>query len=66
MPGFCKSATSEEVRRPGHVLTTSRHAGIAPQLEDLEPFEETMGRLTPQWREQQAEVNPRENDDTTY
>lgn len=57
MPGFCKSATLEEVRRLGHVLTPGRHAGIAPQLEDLEPFEEKMGRLTPQWREQQAEAH---------
>ena len=29
-------------------LTGEIIAGIAPQLEDLEPFEEKMGRLTPQ------------------
>lgn len=57
MPGFCKSATLEEVGRHGHVLTHGRHAGIAPQLEDLEPFKEKMGRLTPQWREQQAKAH---------
>lgn len=57
MPGFCKRATLEEVSRHGHVLTPGCHAGIAPQLVDLEPFEEKMSRLTPQWREQQAEAH---------
>ena len=56
VPGFCKSATLEVVRKHGHVLTPGRYVGVEPQPEDLEPFEEKMRRLTAQWREQQAEA----------
>ena len=56
MPGFCKSASLEEVRKHGHVLTPGRYVGAAPQEDDGEPFEEKMARLTAQWREQQAEA----------
>ena len=55
-PGFCKSATIEEIRKHGHVLTPGRYVGAAPQEDDGEPFEEKMTRLTKQWREQQAEA----------
>ncbi len=55
-PGFCKSATLEDVRRHGHVLTPGRYVGAEPQENDGEPFEEKMQRLTAQWREQQAEA----------
>ncbi len=56
VPGFCKSATLEEIRKHGHVLTPGRYVGAAPQEEDSEPFAEKMKRLTAQWREQQAEA----------
>ena len=56
VPGFCKSASLEEVRRHGHVLTPGRYVGAAPQEDDGEPFEEKMARLSAQWREQQAEA----------
>ena len=56
MPGFCKSADIEEVRRHGHVLTPGRYVGAAPQEDDGEPFEEKMTRLAAQWREQRAEA----------
>ena len=56
IPGFCKSATVEEIRKHGHVLTPGRYVGAAPQEDDGEPFEEKMARLTKQWREQQAEA----------
>ena len=56
VPGFCKSATLEEVRKHGHVLTPGRYVGAAPQEDDGEPFEEKMARLSAQWREQQAEA----------
>ena len=56
VPGFCKSATLEEIVRHGHVLTPGRYAGAEPQEDDGEPFEEKMARLTAQWREQQAEA----------
>ena len=56
VPGFCKSATLEEVRKHGHVLTPGRYVGAEPQEEDEEPFEDKMKRLTAQLREQQAEA----------
>ncbi len=56
VPGFCKSASMEEIRRHGHVLTPGRYVGAEPQLDDGEPFQEKMARLTTQWREQQAEA----------
>ena len=56
VPGFCKSATPEEIRKHGHVLTPGRYVGAAPQEDDGEPFEEKMARLSTQWREQQAEA----------
>ena len=56
VPGFCKSASLDEVRKHGHVLTPGRYVGAAPQEDDGEPFEEKMTRLTKQWREQQAEA----------
>ena len=55
VPGFCKSADLEEVRRHGHVLTPGRYVGAAPQEDDGEPFEEKMTRLAAQWREQRVE-----------
>ena len=55
-PGFCKSATLEEIRRHGHVLTPGRYVGAEPQPDDGEPFEEKMARLTAQWREQLAQA----------
>ena len=56
VPGFCKSATPEEIRRHGHVLTPGRYVGAVPQEDDGEPFEEKMKRLSAQWRDQQAEA----------
>ena len=56
VPGFCKSATLDEVRKHGHVLTPGRYVGAAPQEDDGEPFEEKMARLSARWREQQAEA----------
>ncbi len=56
VPGFCKSATLEEVRKHGHVLTPGRYVGTEPQEDDGEPFEEKMKRLVAQLREQQAEA----------
>ena len=56
VPGFCKSASLEEIRKHGHVLTPGRYVGAEPQPDDGEPFQEKMTRLTAQWREQQAEA----------
>ena len=56
IPGFCKSATLQEIQKHGHVLTPGRYVGVAPQEDDGEPFEEKMASLTAEWREQQAEA----------
>ena len=56
IPGFCKSASLEEIRKHGHVLTPGRYVGAAPQPDDGIPFEDKMARLAAQWREQQAEA----------
>ena len=56
VPGFCKSATLEEIRKHGHVLTPGRYVGAEPQEDDGVPFEEKMARLSAQWREQQTEA----------
>jgi type I restriction enzyme M protein len=56
VPGFCKSAALEEVRKHGHVLTPGRYVGAEAQEDDGEPFEEKMKRLVAQLREQQAEA----------
>ena len=56
VPGFCKSAPLEEVRKHGHVLTPGRYVGAAAQEDDGEPFEEKMQRLTATLREQKAEA----------
>ena len=56
VPGFCKSASLEEIRKHNHVLTPGRYVGAEAQEDDDEPFEEKMERLTAQWREQLAEA----------
>ena len=56
VPGFCKSANLEEVRKHGHVLTPGRYVGAAAPEDDGEPFAAKMQRLTAQWRKQQAEA----------
>jgi type I restriction enzyme M protein len=56
VPGFCKSATLEDVRKHGHVLTPGRYVGAEVQEGDGESFEAKMKRLTAMLREQQAEA----------
>lgn len=56
IPGFCKSANLEEVRKHGHVLTPGRYVGAEAQEDDGEPFEEKMKRLIATLRQQQAEA----------
>jgi type I restriction enzyme M protein len=54
VPGFCKSATLDEIRKHGHVLTPGRYVGAADVEDDGEPFAEKMLRLSALWREQRA------------
>lgn len=52
--GFCKSASMEDIRKHGHVLTPGRYVGAEEQEDDGEPFEERMLHLSVQWREQRV------------
>ncbi len=54
--GFCKSASMDDIRKHGHVLTPGRYVGAAKQEDDGEPFEEKMARLSALWREQRAQA----------
>ncbi|MBI3919581.1 MAG: N-6 DNA methylase [Betaproteobacteria bacterium] len=56
IPGFCKSATLDDIRKHGHALTPGRYVGAEAAEDDGEPFEEKMKRLTMTLREQQAEA----------
>lgn len=44
-PGFCKSATLDEIAKHDHVLTPGRYVGAADDEEDGEPFAEKMARF---------------------
>ncbi|MGE0715368.1 MAG: type I restriction-modification system subunit M [Alphaproteobacteria bacterium] len=57
VPGFCKAATLDDIRRHGHVLTPGRYVGAEAAEEDDEPFEEKMKRLVATLREQLGEAN---------
>ncbi len=52
VPGFCKSATLDEIKSHDFVLTPGRYVGAEELEDDGEPFEEKMARLTAQLREQ--------------
>jgi type I restriction enzyme M protein len=55
IPGFCKSATLEDIRANGYVLTPGRYVGAEDIEDDGEPFEDKLARLTQQLTEQFAE-----------
>jgi type I restriction enzyme M protein len=50
--GYCKSATMDEIRAHGHVLTPGRYVGAVDVEDNDEPFEEKMARLTAQLEKQ--------------
>jgi type I restriction enzyme M protein len=54
-PGFCKSATTDEIAAKSHVLTPGRYVETAAAEGDDEPFDQKMARLTTTLREQMAE-----------
>jgi type I restriction enzyme M protein len=55
VPGFCKSATLDEIRSHNYVLTPGRYVGAEEIEEDDEAFEDKMQRLTKQLYAQMAE-----------
>lgn len=55
IPGFCKSASLEEIRKHSHILTPGRYVGAEEEEEDKEAFEEKMKRLTAELAKQMQE-----------
>ena len=55
MPGFCKSATTQDIVSHGWVLTPGRYVGAEEVEDDGEPFEEKMPRLVAELHAQFAE-----------
>ena len=55
LPGFCKSATLDEIAKHGFVLTPGRYVGAEDIADDDEAFGEKMDRLTALLAEQLAE-----------
>lgn len=56
LPGFCKSAALDRVRKHGRLLTPGRHVGAEVQGDDGEPFQEKMKRFVSEWRKQRPEA----------
>ncbi len=56
VPGFCKSASSEEIRSHGHVLTPGRYVGAEAAEEDDTPFAERFAALQEELEAQFAEA----------
>jgi type I restriction enzyme M protein len=52
VPGFCKSATLDEIRKHGYVLTPGRYVAAKAEDDDDEAFADKMQRLTAQLSEQ--------------
>lgn len=53
--GFCKSASMDDIRKHGHVLTPGRYVGTGDLVKDDESFEERMTRLATELGEQLVE-----------
>ncbi len=57
VPGFCKSASTDEIKEHGYVLTPGRYVGAAEIEDDGVPFEEKMADLTTTLYEQFAQAD---------
>ena len=55
VPGFCKSATIEEIAGHGYILTPGRYVGAEDIEDEDEPFEDKMALLTGKLEAQFAE-----------
>src|SRR5262249_42764017 len=45
VPGFCKSATTDDIAQHGYVLTTGQYVGAEELEDESEPFDKKMTRL---------------------
>jgi type I restriction enzyme M protein len=61
IPGFCRSATLDDIRKHGHVLTPGRYVGAETVEDDGEPFDEKMRRLVVMLNEQLVESEKLDN-----
>lgn len=57
VPGFCKSAKLDDIKKHGYVLTPGRYVGAAEVEDDGEQFDEKMQRLTAELHEQFAQAD---------
>ncbi len=57
IPGFCKSATIEDIRKNNYILTPGRYIDFKEVKEDDQAFEEKMQQLTATLREQMQKAN---------
>ena len=57
IPGFCKSATIEDIRKNNYILTPGRYIDFKEAEDDGVPFEEKMKMLTTTLSEQMQKAN---------
>jgi type I restriction enzyme M protein len=62
VPGFCRSATVDEIRKRQWILTPGRYVGTQEEADDSEEFGPLMHKLAGEFREEQAKA--RELDET--
>ena len=55
-PGFCQSASTDEIATHGHILTPGRYVGAEEVEDEGEPFEEKMIRLTSIFQKQTTDA----------
>lgn len=55
LPGFCKSATLDDIKQSAYVLTPGRYVGAEDVEDDDEPFERKIERLTATLQQQFTE-----------
>lgn len=60
--GFCSSASINTVKQQDYILTPGRYVGLEDEIEDSEPFEEKMERLTTLLSEQFIQSHQLEED----
>ncbi len=54
--GFCCSASLEDIRQHGHILTPGRYVGVEEEEDDGIPFEDKMAELTARLYQQMLEA----------